>query len=196
MKSQIFNRNLGSIGMAGATLWILSLILEYSLGLQPPAGEGLLYTANQFLAFIALVCVAVGYFGIRSSGGVTTRFGHMSVWLFSVGYFLIVLGGIFALILKADDSPIFILLPIGGLLMAIGAIFTGFSVMKANTWLGWRRYIPLTYAAYLWLAIMIPNILGFYSDGPGFVPELFQGIGLLLVGLAALQEFAQKNIQK
>jgi len=196
MKSQILNRNLGNIGMAGALLWILSLILEYSLGLQPPAGEGLLYIANQLLAVIALVCVAVGYFGIKSSGGVTTRFGNISVWLFSVGYFLIVLGGIFALALKADDSPIFILLPLGGLLMALGAIFTGFSVMKANTWLGWRRYMPLIYAAYLWLAIMIPNIVGFYSDGPGFVPELFQGIGLFLVGLAALQEFARKNIQK
>ena len=101
MKSQISNRNPGSIGMAGALLWVLSLILEYSLGLQPPAGEGLLYTINQLLAFIALVCVAVGYFGIKSSGGVTTRFGYISVWLFSVGYFLIVLGGIFALALKA-----------------------------------------------------------------------------------------------
>ena len=196
MKSEIFNRNLGSIGMAGALLWILSLILEYSLGLQPPAGEGLLYTANQLLAFIALVCVAVGYFGIKSSGGVITRFGNISVWLFFVGYFLIVLGGIFALALKADDSPIFILLPIGGLLMALGAIFTGFSVMKANAWLGWRRFMPLIYAAYLWLAIMIPNIIGFYSDGPGFVPELFQGIGLLLVGLATSQEYVRNNIQK
>ena len=196
MKSEIFNRNLGSIGMAGALLWILSLILEYSLGLQPPAGEGLLYTANQLLAFIALVYVAVGYFGIKSNGGVITRFGFISIWLFSVGYFLIVLGGIFALVLKTDDSPIFILLPLGGLLMALGAIFTGFSVTRANTWLGWRRYMPLIYAAYLWLAIMIPNIVGFYSDGPGFVPELFQGIGLFLVGLATSQELARKNIQK
>ena len=122
MKSTALSRNFGKLGVAGALLWILTLVLEYGLGLQPPAGEGPLYVLNQILALTALVGIALGYQGIKAYGGVTTRFGRISVSLFTVGYFLIVIAGVFALILRShDDSPIFILFPLGGLLMDLGA---------------------------------------------------------------------------
>lgn len=195
MKSTTLSRNLGKIGVAGALLWILTLVLEYSLGLQPPAGEGPLYVLNQILALTALVGIALGYQGIKAYRGVSTRFGRISVSLFTVGYFLIVIAGVFALIMRSDDSPIFILFPLGGLLMDLGALFTGFSVMKANVWQGWRRFMPLIYAIYLWAVIEIPFILEFYPDGPGFVPEIFQALGLLMVGVATFQE-SDRNVEE
>ena len=195
MKSTTLSRNLGKIGVAGALLWILTLVLEYSLGLQPPAGEGPLYVLNQILALTALVGIALGYQGIKAYRGVFTRFGRISVSLFTVGYFLIVIAGVFALIMRSDDSPIFILFPLGGLLMDLGALFTGFSVMKANVWQGWRRFMPLIYAIYLWAVIEIPFILEFYPDGPGFVPEIFQALGLLMVGVATFQE-SDRNVEE
>ena len=70
--------------------------------------------------------------------------------------------------------------------MDLGALFTGFLVAKEGNWQGWTRYMPLIYAAYLWLGIEIPFILGAFPEGgPGPVPtELIQDVGLFLVGLA------------
>jgi hypothetical protein len=53
--------------------------------------------------------------------------------------------------------------------------------------------MPLGYAAFLWLAIEIPFIAGVYPDGPGMVPEIFQGIGLLLLALATTTASAQET---
>lgn len=50
----------GIVGMSAAVLWLITLILEYSLGLYPPDGEGLLYVLNQMLVLIALTGFAYG----------------------------------------------------------------------------------------------------------------------------------------
>lgn len=114
----------------------------------------------------------------------STRFGSISVWMFVVGYALIIVAGLLALLLRTDDSPIFLLFPIGGLLMDLGALFTGIAVARAGNWSGWQRFMPLIYALYLWIAIEIPSIAELYADEPGLVPELGQALGLFLVALA------------
>jgi len=174
----------GMAGMAGAVAWAIANIVEYSLGLYPPHGSGPLYVANQILAFGALASIAVGILGIAWGGGVRGRFGKIGVWLFALGHVLIILGGIMALFSGTDDSPIFIVFPIGGLMMDVGALLTGIAVAAAGHWGGWQRFMPLIYAVYLWLAIELPSIMGLYADGPGFVPEIFQDVGLFLVALA------------
>jgi hypothetical protein len=174
----------GLIGMAGAVLWAIVNILEVSFGLFPPGGSGPLYVANQLMAFAALAAVAVGILGISWGGGVSGRVGKTGVWLFALGHLLIILGGIMALFTGSDDSPIFIVFPLGGLMMDVGALLTGIAVVTAGRWSGWQRYMPLIYAVYLWLAIEIPGIVGIYADGPTFWPEIFQDIGLFLVALA------------
>ena len=171
-------------GMAGSVLWIISLTLEYSLGLEPPSGSGPLYVATQILAFVGLAGLGIGILGIDWGGGIKGRFGLLSVRLFTLGYALIILGGVLALFLGDDDSPMFIIFPIGGLMIDLGALLTGIAVATAKRWSGWQRLMPAIYAAYLWLAISIPFALGFLPDGPGFVLEIFQGVGLFLVGLA------------
>jgi hypothetical protein len=175
-------------GLAGSILWLLTLIAEYSLGLQPPAGEGPLYVINQLLAFLALIGVALGYLGIRTAGGVKGKLGGVGVWMAAIGYFLIVLAGIFALVLRSDDSPIFLLFPLGGLLMDLGVLLAGIAVVQTAKWSGWRRFMPLIYAAYLWLAIEIPFIMEVFPDGPGFALEAVQALGLIGVGLATWLE--------
>jgi len=177
----------GLIGMTGSAIWFLSLILEYALGLQPPAGEGPLYVANQLLAFLGLAGVAYGWLGILWGKGVRGRFGKVAVWMFTLGYTLIILAGIIALFTHSDNNPIFILLPLGGLLIDLGALLTGILVVTAKQWSGWPRFMPLIYALILWLVIEIPFILDIYPDGPGFVPETVQAIGLFFVGLAVFR---------
>jgi hypothetical protein len=59
------------------------------------------------------------------------------------------IGGIMALIVHADDTPIFLVFPVGGLMMDVGALFTGIVVIKDKQWSGWQRFMPLIYAVYL-----------------------------------------------
>lgn len=184
MTNTTIARKAGMAGMIGAALWVMSLISEYTLGLQPPDGEGPLFVANQLLAFTAMAGIAYGYLGITWGGGTRTRFGKISTGMVALGYLLLIIGGIFVLFLGEDESPIFLLFPIGGTLMSLGVLLTGISVARTGSWSGWQRWMPLLYAAFLWLAIEVPFMAGIYPEGPGLVLELFQGLGLFLVALA------------
>ena len=185
MHNIVLARKLGIVGMFGGALWAIANVLEVSLGLYPPNGSGPLYVTIQILALVALASIAVGYLGIIQGGGVFGRFGKTGVWLFVIGNGLIIAGGLMALLLRSDDSPIFLVFPIGGLLMDLGALFTGIAVVGAKRWDGWQRWMPLIYAAYLLLAIEIPFLMGVFGEGgPAGLIEIVQDIGLFLVGLA------------
>lgn len=172
-------------GMAGAILWAIVNVLEVSFELYPPGGSGPLYVANQLMALVALAAIAVGILGITWGGGVSGRVGEIGVWLFALSHVFIILGGIMALITGSDDSPIFIVFPIGALMMDLGAMITGIVVVTAGRWRGWQRYTTLVYAAYLWLVIEIPTIMGVYGDlGPTGLVEIIQDLGLFLIALA------------
>lgn len=178
-------RKLGIVGMFGGILWAIVNVLEVQFELFPPNGSGPLYVTNQIMALVALTAIAIGYLGIIRSGGVEGRFGKMSVWLFVAGNSLIVVGGLLALFTHSDDNPIFLVLPIGGLLMDLGALFTGITVVRAKRWRGWQRWMPLIYAVYLLLAIEIPFIMGVFGEGgPVGLVEVVQDFGLFLVALA------------
>ena len=175
----------GIIGMGGAVLWAIVNVLEVSFDLFPPNGSGPLYNANQIMALMALAAIAFGYLGIIWGGGVNGRLGKTGVWLFVVGNGLIIVGGLMALITHADDSPIFLVFPIGALLMNIGAIVTGIAVVRDKRWHAWQRWMPLAYAVLLMLVIEIPFLMGVYGDmGPTGLPEVVQDAGLFFVALA------------
>ncbi|KAA3643829.1 MAG: hypothetical protein DWQ07_17080 [Chloroflexi bacterium] len=186
MKSSILVRNAGLLSMVGATMWFVSNVLEEIFHLYPPFQDHSLFVPNQILAISAVFIVAVGYLGIVWQGGVTSRFGKTSVWFYTIGYLMIVVASIAVLFTHQDETPFFLLFPIGGTLMDLGALLTGIVVARTAAWQGWTRYMPLIYAAYLWLAIEIPFYLGAYPEtGPGPVPmELIQNVGMFLVGLA------------
>lgn len=184
----------GLMGMTGAVLWAVVNILEVTFGLYPPGGSGPLYVTNQLLALIALAGVAVGILGISWGGGVVGKIGNTGVWLFALGHLLIIVGGIMALFTGSDDSPIFIVFPVGGLMMDVGALITGLTVVSAGRWSGWQRYMPLIYAAYLWLAIEVPFIMGVYGEqGPTGMVEIIQDIGLFFVALAVYTTYRQSQ---
>ena len=131
-----------------------------------------------------MAAIAFGFLGIYWGGGVSGRFGKASTGMDALCYALIITGGFLMLFLGEYESPIFILFPIGGTLMDVGVLLTGIGVARAANWSGWQRWMPLIYAAFLWLAIEFPFITGVTPDGPGMVPEIFMGIGLFLVALA------------
>lgn len=193
MKDTTLSRKASMAGMAGAALWILSIILQNAFGLHPPDSEGPLYIANQLLAFVAMAAIAFGFLGILWGGGVSGRFGKISTGMVAMGYALIVIAGIFMLFLGENESPIFILFPIGGTLMDLGVLLTGIGVARAAAWSGWQRWMPLIYAAFLWLVIELPFIAGLTPDGPSMVQELFMGIGLFLVALATYTASTQET---
>lgn len=175
----------GMAGMAGAVLLLIAGIWQVSLGLPDLGGSGPLYLAKEILALLGLAGIAIGILGISWGGGVRGRFGQIGVWLFALGYVLIMLGGIIALFSSTDDNPIFLLFPVGALMMDVGALLTGITVIKDHRWSGWQRFMPFIYAVYLWLVIEIPFVMGFYDDdGPGFTPELFKTICVFFVALA------------
>jgi len=186
MMDSITGRRAGLAGIAGAILWVTSLLLEYGLDLVPPGDGSIEYVLVQLLALAGLAGVAIGVLGIFKTRGVTSKFGIRSAKAISIGYGLIIIGGVIALFVEGEENPIFIIFPIGALLIIFGILFTGIAVWRTARWNGWQRYMPIVYAVYLLAAIEIPFILEIYEDGPGLVPELGQAIGLLLIGLAVL----------
>ena len=183
----------GTVGMAGAVLWIISIVLEYSLGLQPP-GSGVLFVTNQFLAFVALAATSLGFVGLVWGGALQGRLGKIAVTLYVLAYTLIIMGGILALFITSEDSPIFLLFPIGGLLSTVGVVLTGILVVIQAHWSGWQRFMPLINAAYVFFAIDLPFALSDTPEGPGMVRELIWGVSLFFVGLAVFT--SQNHTQK
>jgi hypothetical protein len=183
MNNSNLARKAGMAGMAGAVLWIIGIIWEYALGLQPP-GEGPMFVANQLLFLMAMAGIAVGYLGVLWGDGIRGLFGKISIGMVVLGYLLLIVVSFFQLFLINEESPTFILFPIGGMLMAFGVLLTGIGVARAGSWSGWQRWMPLVYAVFFWLALQIPLITGVTPDGPGMVAELVWGVGLFLVALA------------
>ncbi len=68
MTNNTWAPKVGMAGMDGAALWLLSLVLEYGLGLQPPGGTGPLYLANQLLALAGLAGITFGFYGLWWGG--------------------------------------------------------------------------------------------------------------------------------
>lgn len=191
MNNSSLARKAGMTGMIGAAVWVLGVVFQNALGLQSVDSQGPMFVAQQILAFVAMAAIAFGYLGILWGGGVKGRFGKISTGMVALGYLLLIVGGIFVLFLGENESPIFILFPIGGTLMSLGVLLTGIAAARSGGWSGWQRWMPLVYAVFYWLAIEIPFIAGIYPDGPGMVPEIFMGIGLFLVALATYTAVAE-----
>jgi hypothetical protein len=173
----------GIAGIGGAVLWIVTIVLEYSLGLEPP-GSGPLFVVNQVLAFIALAATSLAFVGLLWGGALKGWLGKLAVGLYALAYALIIIAGILALFIGNEDSPIFLLFPIGGLMSTLGVVLTGIAVAVQGHWSGWRRFMPLIHALYVFFAIDLPFFLSNTPEGPGMVREIIWGVSLFFVGLA------------
>lgn len=175
-------RKAGIVGMVGALLWAVGTIMQNWFGLWGE-GSGLLYTVHQLLAFTALTCMIIGFLGLIWGGAVVGRFGKTAVYLYAAAYGLIILAGLVGLISQTQDSPIFILYPIGGLLSTLSALLISVAVLRAKRWQGWQLWMPLASFLIIFLAVDLPLFLG-VTDGPGLVGELIMAACWFGVGLA------------
>jgi hypothetical protein len=175
-------RKAGVIGMAGAILWMISVIMQNRLGLFTPDGSAL-WVAHELMAMTAIVGMVIGYLGLIWGGAVQSRFGKIAVYLYAFGYGLIVIAGLAGVLLQTQDTPISILFPIGGALWDLGALLTGIAVITAKRWTGWQRFMPLVSFLVIFFAVTLPLIVG-ATDGPGVIGELIMGACWLGVALA------------
>lgn len=175
-------RKAGNIGIISAVVWMIAVIMQHSLNLFAPDGSSL-WIVHQLLALTSLAGVAVGFLGLIPSGAVISKFGKTAVILFAIGRGLIILGGLASLFLRGQDSPIFLVFPIGGTLSDIAALLIGIAVITAKSWTGWQRWMPLVHSLVTFLGISLPMGLG-AMNGPGLAGELIQGALWLGVALA------------
>lgn len=182
MWSQSRTRIAGGVGIAGATLWFVSVTMEYVFGVSSPADGGA-WVTHQLVAFTGLLSTIVTYMGLIGCGAIQGRFGKISAQVFCTGMGLIVLSGLSFVILKSENSPIFILIPLGNTMYDIGGVFSGISVVATKQWTGLRRFVPLMSSSIIFLGINLPNVLG-VIDGPGMIGEYVMGTCWLGVATA------------
>lgn len=182
MQDTSLARKAGIVGMFGAVLWTISVIIQYGLGVAGPE-SGSLWIVHEAIAMIALICVVIGFLGLNWGGAVHSRFGKASVYLLAIAWLLIVVAGVAGMLLQTQDSPVFIVYPIGGLLADVGALLTGIAVITAKRWSGWQRFVPLVSALVMVFGLSLPAILG-VTDGPGMIGEFVMSVCWFGIALA------------
>lgn len=182
MQNTSLARKAGMVGMAGAVLWMIGVIMQYSLGLFGP-DSGALWVVHELIAFVALAGMITGFLGLIWGGAVESRFGKTAVYLYAISWGLIIIAGLVGLLPQTADSPIFILYPIGGMLSDVGALLTGIAVIMAKRWAGWQRFMPLVNFLVIFFGVNLPMFAG-ANDGPGLIGELVMGVCWLGVALA------------
>ena len=168
--------------MVGAVFWIISVFMQHRLNLFGPEA-GWLWIVHQLLVFVAIICVMIGFLGLVWGGAVQSRFGKFSVYLYIFSWSLIIFAGIIMFFVQIEDSPVFILFLIFGVLSDVGALLTGLAVLYSRHWSGWQRYIPILNFLIVFINV---NLLVYMSanDGPGLNGELIMGACWLGVALA------------
>ncbi len=170
------------LGMAGAVLFFVGLLVEYRYDLFPP-GSGPLYTLNQLQFFVAMTCILALLWAVRAEKvGGNGRFARIALTLFPIGWGLIILGGVLNLLTGSADNP---LIPLGALTMVIFGLATGITVAAADKWTGWRRYVLLLQGVYYALLVLHAVVT---SQGPTLLTESVWMAIWFLVGLALWQE--------
>ncbi len=182
-------RKMGIVGIMGAGLWVISVIMQYSLNLFAPDGS-FLRTIHQLIALTAMAGAAVGFLGLIPGGAVVNWFGKAVVFLYAAARGLIILGGLVGLFMQGQDTPFFLVFPIGGMLSDLAALLIGIAVVTAKRWTGWQRWMPLVHFMVVFFALSLPFGLGLMPDGPGMISELVQGVMWLGVALAVFTSAA------
>jgi len=189
MQNQSLARKMGIIGIIGSVLWVVAVIMQYSLNLFEP-GDGVMGFVIELIFLTALAGVSVGFLGLIPGGAVVNAFGKTAVILYAVSRGLIIFGGLVGLFPQLQDSPVFIVFPIGGTLADISALLIGIAVITARRWNGWQRWMPLAHFLVVFFAVSLPLGLGMTPDGPGMAGELVMGAMYLGVALAVFTSAA------
>jgi len=176
-------RTAGVIGMIGGVLWIISIIMEYSLGIFNPDGSPL-RLIHEVLALAGMSCSMASFLGLLWGQAFRGRLGRLGIILHILGWGLIFIGGLALLVIGPADSPLFLVFPIGGNLHDFGYLLIGIAAIISGRWSGWQRWMPLVAAVVNTLTMGLPMLLGVTPDGPGMIPELLNGVMWFGIGLA------------
>jgi len=131
MQNPSLARKMGIVGIIGAVLWVIAVLMQRGLNLYELDGS-VLSIAHELLFLTALTGVAVGFLGLIPGGAVASTFGKTVVILYVVGRGLIIFGGLACLLLQGQDSPISLVFPIGGTLGDLAALLIGIVVIRAK----------------------------------------------------------------
>jgi hypothetical protein len=167
-------RNAGLIGMVGGILWIISIIMEYSLGLFSHDGSPLDVTCT-LLSLAGMSCSMAGFLGLLWGKAFRGRLGPVGIIMYILGWGLIFIGGLGLLVIGPAESPQFLVFPFGGNLHSFGYLFIGIATVTSGRWIGWQRWMPLVAAIVNLLTMSLPMLLSVTPDGPGMIPELLMG---------------------
>jgi hypothetical protein len=178
-KSQ--NNYTGIIGMFGAALFFVGLLIEYRFGLFPP-GTGTLFILNQVQFFVAMGCIFMMLWEMRKvQAGGNGRFARISLTIFPIGWVALILGGIVSLLTGNDENLFF---PLGGLTVMVFGLLAGIAVVMGKKWHGWSRFAPLIQGLYYLIVMMIlpPVLTG--SNEPTLLTESLWMATWFLMSLA------------
>lgn len=174
-------RTAGILGMLGAGLFFIGLLIEYRYGLFPP-GSGTFYVLNQIQFFVAMTGILAMLWGMRAAkAGGSGRLARIALTLFPIGWAMLILGGIVALINGSDEN---LFIPLGALTILIFGLLTGIVVASDKRWQGWTRYAPLLQALYYLLVMMMLPLLLTGSNEPTLLTESLWMATWFLMGLA------------
>lgn len=181
MINQSHHRYAGILGMFGALLFFVGLLIEYRYALFPP-GSGSLFVINQIMFDVAMSSILVMLWGMRNArAGGNGRFARITLTIFPIGWAALILGDIISLISGNFDNLLF---PLGGLTMMIFGLLAGIAVAIGKQWSGWSRFAPLLQGVYFLLVMMILPLILTGSNDPTLLTESLWMVTWFLLGLA------------
>lgn len=169
--------------LVGGLLWlVVNLAGAFGLPLGPPVVEGLLGV----LLLLGLRGGPLGLLTLRAGGGRTGRVSAIVTLLGLVSYLT---GQALQTALGLATSEIGIFYAAGALLVGLGMLLLGITVLLARRLAGWRRFAPLSVGLYY--AAMIPVQIVLFI-GPNGTPSstllAFWRLTWALLGYAILSE--------
>ena len=168
----------GLLGIAGAVIWFIAVVVQQMLGLQTPGKPG--YAALQALYALAFLGILGSILGLRWSGAAgSSRFASIATGIYIAGMAGFVLGDLVNAVTASEDIPI---APFASLVTTIGALLSGIAVLRARQWGSWQRFTPLLVFLYSFFGFMLPAIVT--GQEPTVFALLVFGLPWLLQGLA------------
>ena len=183
-------KNAGVLGMFGAALFFVGLLIEYRYGLFPP-GSGTLFVFNQIIFFVAMGCILLILWEMRQArAGGNGRFARITLTIFPIGWAALLLGGIVSLLTGNADNLFF---PLGGLTVMVFGLLAGIAVVMGKKWRGWTRFAPLIQGLYYLLVMMIlpPILTG--SNEPTLLTESLWMLTWFLMSLVLWQQVKESE---
>jgi hypothetical protein len=174
----------GVLGMFGAALFFVGLLIEYDYGLFPP-GSGTLYVLNQVQFTIAMACILVMLWQMRGMRvGGNGRFARITLTIFPIGWAMLIMGNLVSLLTGNADN---LLYPLGGLTSMLFGLLAGIAVASNRNWSGWGRFALLWQGLYNLLVMVVLPLVLTGSIEPTLLTESLWMAAWFLLGLALFQ---------